>query len=262
MAHERREAMTQTEPEETTQPVEEEEATLPDEDSASERGRSEITFPYGDLADAEAVAKALHACGGNSVPQDRLAAELQSTVKSSGFRTKVATAKVFGVVQGRGDLTLTPLGHELVDASKAADARVKAFLSVPLFSAIFEAHKGQVLPPQQGLENEIARLGVPEKQKVRARQNFQRSAKHAGFFAYGADRLVSPGSAGPTGNGDGSDGKQKERKPRVDGQRQIPAALDPILSQLLDESDDWPEDTLRAVIKSARQLRDALPDQE
>ena len=42
-------------------------------------------------------------------------------------------------------------------------------------------------------------LGVPEKQKDKARQVFQRSAKEAGFFAYGTTKLVYPalGNLGP-----------------------------------------------------------------
>jgi hypothetical protein len=38
-------------------------------------------------------------------------------------------------------------------------------------------------------------LGVAEKTKDRARQLFERSAEHAGFFAHGRNRLVMPGVA-------------------------------------------------------------------
>jgi hypothetical protein len=42
------------------------------------------------------------------------------------------------------------------------------------------------------LEREIANLGVAPKQTDKARQSFERSARQAGFFLQGEDRLVQP----------------------------------------------------------------------
>jgi hypothetical protein len=41
-------------------------------------------------------------------------------------------------------------------------------------------------------------LGVAKKQKEKARQAFQRSAKEAGFFAYGFSKLVYPAAGAPS----------------------------------------------------------------
>jgi hypothetical protein len=48
------------------------------------------------------------------------------------------------------------------------------------------------LPGKTGLEGEMQSLGLSSKQADKARQTFMRSAKQAGFFAHGEDRLVMP----------------------------------------------------------------------
>jgi hypothetical protein len=73
------------------------------------------------------------------------------------------------------------------------EAKARAFLTVPLYKAIFEKYKSGVLPPTGALEREIVALGVSEKQKERARQVFERAAGQAGFFEHGKNRLVMPG---------------------------------------------------------------------
>jgi hypothetical protein len=67
---------------------------------------------------------------------------------------------------------------------------------VPLYKALYDKFRGATLPPNPGLEREIAALGVAPKQTDKARQAFQRSAKYAGFFDFGNDRLVPPSNGG------------------------------------------------------------------
>ena len=52
-----------------------------------------------------------------------------------------------------------------------------------------------MLPPPAALEKFMHEVGVSSKQTDRARRAFMRSARQAGFFAHGEDRLVRP--AGP-----------------------------------------------------------------
>src|SRR5436190_1114516 len=98
---------------ENESPESREDATVLDGGRRNER--SGIPFPYSPLEAAEAVASAVHSWGGRDISLDRLAATLNTTVKSSGFRTDVASAKTFGFIDGRGSLSLTPLGDRLVD---------------------------------------------------------------------------------------------------------------------------------------------------
>ncbi len=75
---------------------------------------------------------------------------------------------------------------------QARQARITAFLNVPLYRRLYENYKGRNLPPDPGLEQAIVNLGVSAKQKERARQVFQRSANYAGFFNQGRNRLILP----------------------------------------------------------------------
>jgi hypothetical protein len=94
-----------------------------------------------------------------------------------------------------GSIRLTDLGRQAADASQEDAARVEAFLHVPLYAQLYEHNKGYQLPPASALEKYVREIGVSSKQTSRARQAFMRSARQAGFFAHGEDRLVRP--AGP-----------------------------------------------------------------
>src|ERR1700720_4826733 len=142
---------------------------------AGKRERSTIEFPYTGLEDAIAVAKGIHDTTGSSVCQhEQLAAALNLSMNSSGYRVRLSAAKVFGVIEssGSGGLKLTALGQMIVDSAREREAKVRAFLNVPLFKAVYEQNRGKQLPPPAALEREMAGLGVSEKQRGRARQVF------------------------------------------------------------------------------------------
>ena len=197
------------------------------------------------------IAKTVHDLGGTKCQWDQLAAKLNQAAKGGGFRTRVMTAKTFGLVTySQGIVTLTLLGSRLSDPAQEVAAKADAFLAVPLFSKIYEQFKGGVLPPAAGLETAMVALGVTPKQKDTARQVFQRSATEAGFFAYGSSRLVLPSfkssaAAQPkdsddtknggvdhapkkkSGNGGGDDGSQH---PLIEG----------LLKELPEPKTEWP----------------------
>lgn len=164
------------------------------DDEAGRRERSTIAFPYGDLEAAIEVARAIYSRAGfGDCDFDEIAAELGQTV-SGAFRAKAATARTFGVVDktARSAFKLSDLGRRLFDPETEAEARVSAFLAVPLYNEIFAIYRGRTLPSPRALEKEMERLGVSPKQTDKARQAFERSARQAGFFDSGDDRLVKP----------------------------------------------------------------------
>lgn len=173
------------------------ETSLPDDDEGG-RQRSTIGFPYMDLDDAIDVARAIYGnVGQGDCDEDQLAAWLSLSPKSSGFRVRLATARMFGVIESSasGALKVTALGRQIGDPNQVRAAKVAAFLNVPLYRAVFEKYKGDVLPPAAAFERDIMGIGVAEKQKGRARQVFERAAEQAGFFEKGKNRLVKPGIA-------------------------------------------------------------------
>ena len=159
-------------------------------------GRSTIAFAYAALDDAIRVAAAIHNDHGSSCDVDQLAASLKTTTTSSTFRSLVASARTFGLIHRRAKaVSLTELGAAIVDPLTREDAKVRAFLEVPLYHRLYEKFAGVLLPADAGLEAEIEALGVTPKSVVKARQTLMRSAATAGFLQAGKDRLVRP----PTG---------------------------------------------------------------
>lgn len=166
----------------------------PEEIPKSRRERSSISFPYGALDDAINVARTIAGNFGTRCALEQIAAQLDhDDVDSGAFRGKIATARVFGLVHaGKDGVSLTALGRQIVQPLTEVSAKAEAFLSVPLYKAIYETYRGGLLPPDIAIENEMKRLGVAPKQVGKARQAFQRSARQAGFFAHGHNRLVLP----------------------------------------------------------------------
>jgi hypothetical protein len=82
---------------------------------------------------------------------------------------------------------------QYADPQRTREARVRAFLNVALFNAVYEKYKGGVLPPTAAFERDIQGLGVAEKMKDRARRALEKSAEFAGFFEQGKTRLIRPG---------------------------------------------------------------------
>ncbi len=166
-----------------------------DTEEDGKRQRSTIGFPYSDYDSAYALAAAIHAnVGHGECSSAQLAAWTNQSVKSSGFRTQIAAARLFGLIDSASsdDLHLTDLGRQAVDPAQARAAKADAFLRVPLFKAIHDKYKDGVTPPSAALEREIVALGVSEKQKARARQVFESSAQQTGFRDAAPNRLVMP----------------------------------------------------------------------
>ncbi len=202
------------------------------------RQRSSIGFPYMDLDDALEVAQAIHGnVGQGECEEDQLAAWLKLSPKSSGYRVRLYAARMFGVLEvtAADKIKLSPLGRAIVDPNQVRAAKVEAFLTVPLYRAVYENYKGGVLPPAAAFERDIVGLGVAEKQKGRARQVLERAADQAGFFEQGRNRLVKPGVAPlgqspasdrPKGGGGGPGGPGNGDEPPTDRHALIEALVD------------------------------------
>lgn len=176
--------------------------TAPQPSAAKTHEQSTIQFPYGDLNDAVSVAHGVMSCGGVPVDGDQLAGAMKQTPTSGAFRTKIATARIFGVIETvQGKYQLTDLGFAIADKDRERAARADAFLKVPLYKKLYDEFRNRQLPPRPAaLEHAMVGFGVAQKQKDRARQAFDRSAQQAGYFDQGGrDRLIRP----PVGSASG-----------------------------------------------------------
>jgi hypothetical protein len=227
----------------------EESVQQPDESVASkERGKSTIEFPYLDLDNAVDIANAVHKLEGDRCDWNQLATYLNVASGGGGYRMRMLTAKTFNVLTyERGQVMLTDTGIKIADAAHEKRARFDAFMSVPLFKQLFDRFNGQTLPPIAAIERAIESLGVPPKQKERARQVFQRSAKQAGLFDISADRLsVPPGlnqgaqrqQQDERRNDEGDADAKSDRNKRKGG-GDLPPFIQGLIDKLPDQDAEW-----------------------
>jgi hypothetical protein len=164
--------------------------------NADQREQSTISFPYMDLEQGITVARAILGGGGVALSRDQLAGVMNLVAASGNFVQKVATARIFGLINANaGKYELTDLGFQIVDSDEKRQkkARADAFLTVPLYKRAYDEFRGKQLPPRPlGLEQAFVKFGVAPKQKSNARLAFDKSAQQAGFFPNGNDRLIEP----------------------------------------------------------------------
>lgn len=240
------------------------EAVEPSETGEGERERSTIRFPYADLDDAVTIAKGVHSVGGSSCQWDQLAAHLGQTSTSGTFRARMLAAKTFSVLTyEKNVVTLTPIGTRICDPKQEPAARVEAFLAVPLYIKVYEQFKGNSLPPSTGLEAAMVTLGVAQKQKNTARQVFQRSAKQAGFFGYGNDRLVMPSirasAASPAVTPDLQPDPDKKKKTKEEeDDEELHPFIRGLLKKLPPADSEWPNDKRAKWLQAAVNIFDLM----
>ena len=162
----------------------------------------------------------------------------------------MSAAKTFNVLTyDKGTVTLTPIGTRICDPQQEKAGRAEAFLAVPLYTKLYEKFKAASLPPSSGLESVIVALGVAQKQKDRARQVFQRSAKQAGFSEYGADRLVMPSvkaSAPPAAAPVEELEPEKKKKTKGEDEEELHPFIQGLLKKLPPPDSEWERMTKRA----------------
>ena len=208
------------------------------------RERSTIGFAYLDLDDSIEIAKAVHTLGGSTCQWDQLAAHFDAAANGGGFRARLQTAKMFGLLNyDRGTVTLTPLGTRISDPAQERAARADSFLKIPLYNKVHEDFKNAVLPPPSGLETAMVNMGVSAKQKSKARQVFERSAKQAGFFEFGTTRLVMPSIKGSapapitTLNEEHEPDEEKKKTEREEPRRH--PLIEGLLKELPEPKTEW-----------------------
>jgi hypothetical protein len=187
--------------------------SAPEDEKSTGKDRSTIEFPYADLDTSFDVVRGIHNAGGSSCESEQLAAQLKLEAKGGGFRLKINAARIFGLItyERGGRISLS---RQAIDPQYERAAKVKAFLTVPLFQKVYDEFKGRPLPPRAALERTLVNFGVAEKVKDRARQILDRSAKQAAFFEAASDRLVKPRVDDQYENGFDSD-QQSEQSERT-----------------------------------------------
>ena len=196
------------------------------------RSRSRILFVYNDLEAATGLAEKIQKSAGMACEVKQLASWMNQSAAGGTFRSILGAARTFRLVETQhgGKVSLTKLGQSVTDEAERPNALVESFLQVPLHAAMYQQFQGSALPPAAAIERHMENLGIPPKQKERARLTFTKSAQFAGFIDQSTGRFIRPATvpAAPSpelqkGGGDGGDGGGLGLDPLLDALlRKIP----------------------------------------
>lgn len=161
--------------------------------------------PRYDLDSSLQVAKAILDHGGEVTSQTMAGLLGYKGTENGAYLSRVAAAKSFGLIEGSATkLTVTLQARTILEPDfpeAAIEARVKAFLDVPLFAEVFRELEGRPLPDSPiGLRNLLKnRFGVGEKQAAMAASRLTESASQAGLFSVNPERMILPRKNASTG---------------------------------------------------------------
>src|SRR5665213_1476528 len=150
--------------------------------------RSEAAYPAYDLGEALRVAEAVRDLGGGNVPVPRgeIAKHLEYAENGPSFFQRVAAARSFGVIAGRGSYSLTEIGKEyfyptIENGQKIAGVKMLSFPKS--FNILVKKFDGLKLPGIEMLGNIMhSTANVPLSKKSILAGCFIRSAQAIGVM--------------------------------------------------------------------------------
>src|SRR5262245_12340624 len=153
-------------------------------DGAKSGERSAASYPIYALDEAMRVGQAVKDLGGarQSVSKKMLAKQMSLHMSGPSFFQRVAASKYFGIIEGRGDYSLSETARRYFYPQQPGEER-KALLDLlrtpSLFAKIIGRFEGDTLPSNQNLGNIFHDSGVPDSWKDRVAAIFVRSAQFA-----------------------------------------------------------------------------------
>ena len=227
-------------------------------------GRALVSYPYFDLSDSLAVAKAIHDNAGGTCAPDQLASYLGYKSTTSGtFQTRLSAAKQFGFVRAEGaQIITTDRAMQILSPvlpEDAINAKADAFLSVDLFAKVYEKYKGTTIPPKVGLRNLFLTTYAISTERVDpAVRVLIDSAEQAAFFPQGdQSRLVRPATKLTQVHQQApqADPSPREAAPRAgggsgDGPSGVHPAIVGLLRELPPAGAKWPKKSKDRFVKA------------
>lgn len=151
--------------------------------NANNDSGAERSYPLYDLDEALKIAEGIRDLGGHNAPVARslLAQHLKFAESGPSFFQRVAAAKAFGLIDGRGSYSLTDLAKQYfyptVENGKEA-AAVKALTYPKAFAVLVQKFDGGKLPSIEMIGNIIhTEAGIPVSKKNTLAGLFLRSAQ-------------------------------------------------------------------------------------
>ena len=143
-----------------------------------------------DLEASLDVAVAVAGVGGRTDTATLAVLLSYSGVRNGAFLSRLANARLFGLVSGRsGEVLVSARGRQCLSGSprEAARARAEACLDVPLFRRVLEHYADQDLPPLAALVQTLqSEFGEAPEKAATTGKTLIASAKQAGLIRTGA----------------------------------------------------------------------------
>lgn len=246
--------------------------------------------PYWDLDSSIEVANTVYNQGTGACTPDQLAHWLgYVSVRSGTFLTRVAAPnKHYGLIQSDSQrFTITERGRNIVAPvmpEDAVNARIDAFLAVPLFARLYADFRGRALPPRVGLLNLFTNTYRMRPDRAAAvLRIFMSAAQQSGMLHTDGDqhRLIRPAAAAlrpaegtpSTKPGEGpaptDTGSPAPEKPRFygggggDGPGIIHGALIALLRDLPPPGNPWPPQRKQRFLEAFKASIDFIyPEEE
>ncbi|MHB8218828.1 MAG: hypothetical protein ACYDHU_00680 [Acidimicrobiales bacterium] len=200
-------------------------------------GRSRYRSVSYDLEASIAVARAVADSGGDTSPAELASVLGYSGTRNGAFLSRMASARRFGLIAGRGErVLLTERARAVLTGSEpvAARARMDACRSVPLYDAVLRRYPDGRLPPDVELATVLVedfgetparsratavRLGAVLAQSGFTGRHHREAPHRAEITDYGTRNLFIPVVALPAGTGvlSGVDGEAEPGGAMKDG---------------------------------------------
>ena len=166
-------------------------------------------YPLFSLENAVVVGAAVCEAGGSNgqVPKAVIASSLQCSSTSGAFLQRLATARSFGILEGRGAYQLTEQAKQFYLPSHDTEkqqALIGMFASPPVFAELLKRLDGNKLPPRSMIANMLRReLNLPPSWSDRVAGFFVNGAQFSGALdEHGFLRLAASRHSSPKTNGE------------------------------------------------------------
>ena len=144
--------------------------------------------PHLRMSEAFSLAGLIWEHGGGQCSFDMLSRLTNNSTGSSSFIKKVNALKTYSLITeiDKSSVTLTELGRDLVAPTSPmvqAQAKKASFLTMEVFSKIYERHKGKLLPADEFLANIVEQdCGIPRDLVTQWLIYFKDAANAAGLL--------------------------------------------------------------------------------
>lgn len=147
-------------------------------------------YPIFSINESVAFVHEIVKIGGKKVSVETVASVIGMSVKTNSFKSKISTAKQFGLIRGSGGaVEPTDLAKKIVYAVDDGETKIalkESFLSAPLYRKIAERYENQAVPAADKLGNILLlEYGVTKNAKDIAARKFIESAEQIGILKNG-----------------------------------------------------------------------------